>query len=119
MTKLYDALILTKLVRDGKLHLDSTLNHYLPDLKIQYAEKITLRMLARHRSGIQNYTDLPGYWLHPKETDAEKIQLILHQKPKFTPNSRYHYSNTNYVLLTKIMDKALGYPHFAYLKKMY
>lgn len=117
VTKLYDALILTKMVREGKLHLDSSLNYYLPALNIQHAEKITLRMLARHRSGIPNYTDLPGYWLHPKETDAEKIQLIHHQKPEFTPNSSYHYSNTNYVLLSKIMDQTLGYPHFAYLKK--
>ena len=64
----------TKLVSSGKLSLDKSLTDYLPELigRIENADKITLRMLVQHRSGIPNYTDSYNYWVAPKENDDEK-----------------------------------------------
>jgi D-alanyl-D-alanine carboxypeptidase len=74
VSKLYNAVAVAKLVRDGRLSLDKTLSHYLPELKdgIEYADKITLRMLVKHRSGIPNFTDTYMYWAAPKETADEQ-----------------------------------------------
>lgn len=69
--KLYTALAITKLVSSGQLSLDKSLVDYLPELKdrIEYADKITLRMMVQHRSGIPNYTNTFNYWVHPKENN--------------------------------------------------
>ncbi|WP_460518118.1 serine hydrolase domain-containing protein [Cyclobacterium sediminis] len=52
--KLYEAVTIAKLVNDNRLSLDESLGNYLPELvgRIENAEKITLRMLVQHRSGI-------------------------------------------------------------------
>jgi len=93
--KLYIAVAISKLVRDGRLSLDKTLADYLPELhgRIEYADKITLRMMVRHRSGIPNYTDTYMYWAAPKENDAEKLALILDKPANFKSGEDYEYSN--------------------------
>ena len=117
--KLYNALAITKLVSSGKLSLDKTLADYLPEMKgrIENADKITLRMMVQHRSGIPNYTDTFNYWAAPKETDEEKLALVLDMPANFEPDEDYEYSNTNYLLLARIMDKVLGYNSFQYIQE--
>lgn len=116
--KLYDAVAVAKLVRDGKLSLDKALSDYLPELKgrIEYADKITLRMLVMHRSGIPNFTDTYMYWAAPKETEDEQLALILDKPANFKPGEDYEYSNTNYLLLGRIMTRVLGYDKFQYIQ---
>ena len=119
VSKLYNAVAVTKLVSDGKLSLDKTLSDYLPELKgrIEYADKITLRMLVKHRSGIQNYTDTYMYWVAPKETADENLALVLDLPANFKPDEDYEYSNTNYLLLDRIMNRVLGYVTFQYIQE--
>jgi len=119
VSKLYDVVTLTKLVAEGRLSIDKTLVDYLPELKgrIEYADQITLRMMVQHRSGIPNYTDTYRYWAAPKESAQENLALILDQEAEFKPDESYQYCNTNYLLLSLIMDKELGYPHFEYLQE--
>ena len=116
--KLYDAVAVAKLVREDKLSLDKTLSDYLPELKgrIEYADKITLRMLVMHRSGIPNFTDAYMYWAAPKETEDEQLALILDKPANFKPGEDYEYSNTNYLLLGRIMTRVLGYDKFQYIQ---
>ena len=116
--KLYDAVAVAKLVREDKLSLDKTLSDYLPELKgrIEYADKITLRMLVMHRSGIPNFTDTYMYWAVPKETENEQLALILDKPANFKPGEDYEYSNTNYLLLGRIMTRVLGYDKFQYIQ---
>ena len=119
VSKLYNALAVAKLVNDGKLSLEKTLADYLPELKgrIEYADKITLRMLVQHRSGIPNFTDTYMYWAAPKETTDEQLALVLDKPANFKPNEDYEYSNTNYLLLGRIMNRVLGYDKFEYIQK--
>lgn len=119
ISKLYTAVAITKLVSKGCLSLDKTLADYLPGLKgrIANAEKITLRMMVQHRSGIPNYTATHNYWVHPKESSKEKLKLIFGLPASFEPGKDYEYSNTNYLLLAEIMDKVLGYPHYQFIQE--
>ena len=116
--KLYDAVAVAKLVREDKLSLNKTLSDYLPELKgrIEYADKISLRMLVMHRSGIPNFTDTYMYWAAPKETEDEQLALILDKPANFKPGEDYEYSNTNYLLLGRIMTRVLGYDKFQYIQ---
>lgn len=109
--KLYDAVAVTKMVSSGRLSLDKTLAHYMPELAgtIDNAEQITLRNMIQHRSGIPNYTDAPNYWVAPSMTYEEILTSIQGLPANFEPDEDYEYCNTNYLLLGKIMDKVLGY----------
>jgi CubicO group peptidase (beta-lactamase class C family) len=116
--KLYHAVAVAKLVRNGTLALDQTLANYLPELKnsIAYADQITIRMMVQHRSGIPNYTDSFNYWANPKKNDDENLALVLGKPAQFEPDQKYHYSNTNYLLLSKIINRVLGYDSFRFIQ---
>lgn len=119
ISKLYDAVAVTKLVKDGRLSLDKTLAEYLPELKgrIENADQITLRLMIQHRSGIPNFTDAPNFWAEPTQTYEESLALILDQPANFEPGEDYQYCNTNYLLINKIMDDALGYDNFQFIQE--
>jgi D-alanyl-D-alanine carboxypeptidase len=108
-----------KLVSDERLSLDKTIADYLPELvgRIENAEKITLRLMIQHRSGIPNFTDAPNFWAEPTETYEESLALILDKPANFDPGEDYEYCNTNYLLLNKIMDNTLGYENFQFIQK--
>ena len=119
ISKLYDAVAVTKLVSDGRLSLDKTIADYLPELvgRIENADKITLRVMIQHRSGIPNFTDAPNFWAAPTETYEESLALIQDMPANFEPGEDYEYCNTNYLLINKIMDNVLSYPNFQFIQE--
>ncbi|NJB86907.1 CubicO group peptidase (beta-lactamase class C family) [Lewinella marina] len=118
--KLYDAVAVTKLVGEGRLSLDESLAAYLPELagRIENADRITLRMLVQHRSGIPNYTDTPGFWTDPPTNEAEALARVLDQSADFAPGERLAYSNTNYLLISLLLEKVVGYDKFRYIREV-
>lgn len=119
ISKLYIAAAAVKLINNQDLSLNDTLANLLPELanRIENANKITLRMLLQHRSGIPDWIDDPEFPWDKPPTDVDKVlQLVLDEPSKFNPDSRYVYSNTNYLLIGKILDKTLGYSHQQYIK---
>ncbi len=119
ISKLYVAVAITKLVHDKRLSLDETLADYFPELvgRIENAEKITLRMMVQHRSGIPNYTDNPDFWENPPDSSKAALEFALDLPADFEPDQDYGYSNTNYLLLREIIDKVVGYSHHQYIKE--
>ncbi|NNJ13670.1 beta-lactamase family protein [Chloroflexales bacterium ZM16-3] len=120
ISKLYDAVAVTKLVNDNRLSLDDTLADYFPELvgRIEYADQITLRMMVQHRSGIPNLTEQPGFdWENPPKNSIESLELVLDVPADFEPDEKYSYSNTNYLLIAEIIKKVLGYSNFQYIKE--
>ena len=119
ISKLYVAVATTKLVSDQRLSLDDTLADHFPELvgRIENAEKITLSLMVQHRSGIPNYTDTPGFWEDPPDNSKETLELALDLPADFKPDEKYAYSNTNYLLISEIIDKVVGYSHHQYIKE--
>jgi CubicO group peptidase (beta-lactamase class C family) len=119
ISKLYDAVAITKLVHSGHLSLDKTLAEYFPELlgRIENADKITLGMMVQHRSGIPNVTDTPGFWVNPPKNSEEALELVLDQPADFEPDKKYRYSNTNYLLIARLIEKVTGDSKFEYFKK--
>ncbi len=116
--KLYIATAVTKLVDKGSLSLDDTLADSMPELvgRIEYADQITLRMMVQHRSGIPNFVDQSGFdWFAPQTDEDKNLKLVLDTPADFKPDARYSYSNTNYLLIGRILDKVLGYSHHQYV----
>jgi CubicO group peptidase (beta-lactamase class C family) len=119
ISKLYVAVAVTKLVKDNRLSLDKTLADYFPELvgRIENIEKITLRLMVQHRSGIPNFTDNPDFWIDTADNRKERLEYVLDLPANFEPNQDYGYSNTNYLLLSQLIDKVVGYNHFQYIKE--
>lgn len=119
ISKLYTAVVATKLVKEKRLSFDKTLADYLPELneRIENADEITLKMMIQHRSGIPNFTDNPAFWKNEEENGKNALDFALDLPASFKPDKGYEYSNTNYLLLRKILDKVLGYNHNEYIKE--
>lgn len=117
--KLYDAVAVSKLVNDKRLSLDKTVADYFPELvgRIENADKITLRMLVKHRSGIPNLTDTPNFWTNPPKSSEEALERVLDLPANFEPDKKYEYSNTNYLLISKLIEKVTGSSKFQYIKE--
>lgn len=119
ISKLYTAVSIAKLSKANELSLDDTLSDYFPELvgRIENAETITLKMMVQHRSGIPNFTDNPAYWEDEQENGKRALDFALDLPASFKPDKGYEYSNTNYLLLRRIIDKVLGYSHEQYIKE--
>jgi len=74
--------------------------------------------MVQHRSGIPNYTDTKNYWVHPKQNDKERLDLALDLPASFEPDTDFEYSNTNYLLLSKLIEKVTGEGKFKYIKEV-
>jgi CubicO group peptidase (beta-lactamase class C family) len=107
------------MVKEKRLSLEETLADYYPNLvgRIENAEKITLKMMVQHRSGIPNFTDNPAFWENEQENSKDALEFALDLPASFKPGKGYEYSNTNYLLLRRIMDDVLGYNHHQYIKE--
>lgn len=119
VSKLYTAVTIAKLVRNNRLSLDETLANYFPELtgRIENTDKITVRMLVQHHSGIPDYTRTGDYWAHPKENDKERLDVVLDFPANFEPGTDFEYSNTNYLLLSRLIEKVTGEKKFEYIKE--
>ncbi|MCX2678951.1 serine hydrolase [Galbibacter sp. EGI 63066] len=119
ISKLYIAAAAAKLITSKNLSLDRNLADYLPELagRVENADQISLRMLLQHRSGIPDWIEDPEFPWDKSLTDVNKVlELVLDDPSEFEPDSRYDYSNTNYLLIGKILDKTLGYNHQQYIR---
>ena len=119
ISKLYTAVSIAKLANDNRISLDETLADYFPELvgRIENAEEITLRLMVQHRSGIPNFTNNPAYWGNEQKNGKKALDFALDLPASFKPDKGYEYSNTNYLLLRRIMDNVLGYSHNEYIKE--
>lgn len=115
VTKTFTATIVLQLVDEGTLSLDDTLASILPvAADLPNAETITLRQILNMRSGIFNYTEHPGlFGTVPGSEDRvwthqEMLDLARKHDAYFDPGTSFHYSNTNYILLEMIIERATG-----------
>ncbi len=108
-TKTFVISVLLQLVDEGKVKLDDPLSRFALGVKVPNARNITVRDLCDMRSGLFEAYDVPQFAhmnLKPNMTfDARTIvRWAAAQKPYFSPDKGYHYSNTNYLLLGLIIE---------------
>ncbi|HZZ00747.1 MAG TPA: serine hydrolase domain-containing protein [Candidatus Baltobacteraceae bacterium] len=100
-TKQFVAAAIMRLQQQGLLNVDDRLSKYYTGYK--YADRVTLRQLLTHTSGIPDYLDHSGY---PANATAEQqVAAIAKMPPEFFPGTRFEYSNSNYVILGLIVGK--------------
>ncbi|HEY1613655.1 MAG TPA: serine hydrolase domain-containing protein [Rhizomicrobium sp.] len=113
ITKQFTAACILQLQEAGKLRLDRPLADYLPDAP--HAKEVTLRQLLTHTSGLHDYFDetLAGRPISYSNLIGRGAALPL----DFPPGSRWSYSNTNYLLLGKVIEAVSGESYGAYLTR--
>lgn len=108
ITKEFTAAVVLSLVEDGRLSLDTPLAKFVPDFP--RAKDITIRDLLSMRSGIPDYTDQPGFEkaVFTGATPDAIVATVKNLPLDFDPGTQWEYSNTNYVLLGMVIEKAGG-----------
>lgn len=123
VSKTMTATAVLQLVEQGKIKLDQDVRDFFPDFPYT---GITVRMLLCHRSGMMNYVYfIDGIWRkeHKNQskgiTNQEVMKVIAEKKPNpYTqPNRKFHYNNSNYMVLAAIIEKASGKSYTEYMKE--
>jgi CubicO group peptidase (beta-lactamase class C family) len=105
VTKQFTAAAILLLAQDGKLTVDDRAKRWLPSLPAA-AERITIRHLLTHTSGLIDYEDvMEGATLPLRDADVLRL-LEIHDRLNFQPGSAYRYSNSGYALLALIVERA-------------
>jgi len=116
MSKQFTAAAILLLAEDHKLALDDAIRHWLPSLP-PFTDHITLRQLLDHTGGLLDYEDLIPATQTEQVSDDDVLRLIARtDHGYFPPGSAYRYSNTGYVLLGLVIERASGMTLPAFLK---
>jgi D-alanyl-D-alanine carboxypeptidase len=116
VSKQFMAASILLLTQDGKLALDDRVSRFLPTLT--RATDITIRQLLSHTSGYQDYYPLDyvaPFMLQPVTADGI-LDRWARKALDFEPGTAWQYSNTNYVVAGRIVEKVTGMPLMAFLE---
>jgi CubicO group peptidase (beta-lactamase class C family) len=102
ISKMITSVMVFQAIEAGELSLSQTIYKYFPSLP--NAEKITIADLLSHRSGIHNFTDIGNFTKWPAKTKTQMIDIITAGGSDFEPDTHADYSNSNYVLLSYILE---------------
>lgn len=115
LTEPFTALAVLQLREEGLLELDDTLDRFLPELP--WADRITVRELLSHRSGLPNYTDAPYFhvWKAEHHRTDQMLERLGTLRLELPPGSATSPSNTNYFLLGAIIERVTGLGYGQYM----
>jgi CubicO group peptidase (beta-lactamase class C family) len=112
ITKQFTATAILLLAEDGQLSIDDALSVYLPEFP--RAKDLSLRRMLSHTAGLGNYTEEPLAQffkdVRAERTSAEMVAWMAasHDLQHSEPGTAWRYSNTGYVLLGAVVERASG-----------
>ncbi|WP_264529674.1 serine hydrolase domain-containing protein [Flavobacterium sp. N502540] len=111
ISKTFTASLIFKAIEENKISLNQTIDKYFPTVK--NAKKITISNLLNHRSGIHDFTDDDNYlkWNTQFQSKAKMIERISAGDIVFEPDTKGQYSNSNYILLSYILEDIYKKPY--------
>ncbi|GAA2762533.1 serine hydrolase domain-containing protein [Streptomyces paradoxus] len=123
ITKTFVATVVLQLEAEGRLSLDDTVEEWLPGAVRGNGHdggRITIRQLLNHTSGIFDYLEDPGFQQTYMTADGfmkhrfdeaapeDMLAIAMKNRPYFEPGASFAYSNTNYLLAARVIEKATG-----------
>src|SRR5262245_38703357 len=105
ITKYMTTVVLTRLIENKKISLADKLSKYIPDFP--NGDKITIEMLARHRSGIPHRV-MPPEAESVTYTSAEFVEKVKQAKLAFEPGTSRLYSSAGYAVLARVLEIVSG-----------
>ncbi|MCI0746517.1 MAG: beta-lactamase family protein [Verrucomicrobia subdivision 3 bacterium] len=121
VTKTFTGIISAQLHVEGKLNTDALMTNYLPVSITRHfpnSERITLRQMTRHTSGIRDFNDSVAYMLNRRlfsrrgDWPPMRDLSYAYDKPaRFSPGEGWDYSNSNFLMLGLMIDQVTGHHH--------
>ncbi|UTW56585.1 serine hydrolase [Kordiimonas sp. SCSIO 12610] len=109
INKHYTAALVLRLVDQGLISLDDTLDRFALGFPHDIGAKITVRHLLSHRSGFKDiFTEEYMNTYQSLKTISDKMPLLLDEPLLFEPGSDHAYSNYGYIILGAIVEKVSG-----------
>lgn len=105
ISKTFTAVMILEAVEEGKIELSQTIEKYFP--KVENASEIKIEYLLNHQSGIFNVTQREDVeeWSYTKQRKKDMLALVEDSGSVFKPGEKHEYSNSNYLLLTFILEE--------------
>lgn len=101
------------LIERGQVRLADTVTQYIPELKGEGRERITIEMLLTHRSGFAPDFDLREQWMGYDEA----MKRLYNEPLRSAPNTRFIYSDINYITLGEVVRRVSGMPLDEFARK--
>ncbi len=117
ITKQFTSASIMQLAEAGKLSIEDPINKYYANAPAAWS-KITIRHLLSHRSGIGDYTEIPGFFENQAAEDRTPEQIIdltRDQPLAFEPGTKFAYDNSGYVVLGYVIEKVSGETYADYV----
>jgi D-alanyl-D-alanine carboxypeptidase len=116
IAKTFTALTVMSLVEEGKLSLDDKVSKHVAKAPESWSE-VTVRNLLSHTSGIPEYALIEGLGLIDEYTREFWWEKIGPLPLDFKTNTRFAYSNSNYTVLSEVIEKVGGKPYYEAVKE--
>lgn len=121
LSKQFTAAAVALLILDGKLTLETPVEQFLPEVK-KFGANLRVKHLVYFTSGLSDYTTLPRpggqpwFTFHYFTVDDAIAATLGTTALKFAPGTQWDYSNVNYMLLARIVERVSGMPLSAFLE---
>ena len=117
-TKQFTSAAIMRLAEEQKLSIDDDVSKYLPQIPL-HGNRVTIRELLTHTSGIHSYTEVEAWRAHWAEdlTPDSIMGFVAKDTFDFAPGTRFKYDNSGYILLGMVIEKVSGEPYAKYLEK--
>lgn len=118
LSKSFTAVAIMQLVEAGQIDLDAPVQRYLPEFMLAdrtVAAQITVRQLLNHTSGLAD-AGIPELRLPRPATAADRIVTLQNARPVAVPGREFHYTDVNYQVLARVVEKVSGQPFSDYLQ---
>jgi CubicO group peptidase (beta-lactamase class C family) len=117
--KMFTAVAIARLVKEGKLSYTDTVAKVFPDYPNKaVAEKVTVHQLLTHTAGFGTFFESPGF-VKGKSYENSIAEMVVYQNEKlfFEPGARWRYSNAGYSLLGAIIERLTGKSYRQYVRE--
>jgi CubicO group peptidase (beta-lactamase class C family) len=118
MNKMFTAVAIAQLAEQGKLSFDDKVGKFLPDYPNRdVANKVTIHHLLTHTSGLGSYWNAKFDARRATiKTVADYLALFADEPLLFEPGARFEYSNSGFIVLGAIIEKASGQSYYDYVR---
>lgn len=117
LTKSFVAIVVMQMVEERLLDLNAPIKQYIPNLKDELAEGVTLHHLLKNQAGlIQSFDDLTNFE-NRDVTSKELLEIINKSKRDFKSGERFQYSNLGFTLCAIAMENVAKKPYIQILQE--
>jgi D-alanyl-D-alanine carboxypeptidase len=119
LNKMFTGVAITQLAQEGKLDFKDPINKHLPDYPNKdVGVKVTIQQLLTHTSGMGSYmNDKFRTERTTLTTIAAHFPLFVNDPLSFSPGEKFQYSNSGYMVLGAIVERASGQDYYTYVRE--